>query len=301
MEAFIGFFDSTSLIWRGTTYLRTSLTLPFTRTTPLDGPGTGALDEDEILVVEHAHHDQVGGGVLDVPHEPRHPLALVDAAGGEAAADRAAVPEELVRTVGRRVALHLVHLHDALVTLALGGADHVDDVARLEHLGGANDLADLVLLELLRLEAHLAQVAQGLLDGGLLEVAALGSGHARQLGARVHRDLLEAELDRRVAVLLDRTFADDDAGADGDDGDAQGGPVLVKCLGHSDFTAQKAHLERHGERRFIVPPPRNVNAREKTLTTIPPPAGIEAGLGLGFGHGRFVQPRGLHKRPRASL
>ena len=73
-------------------------------------------------------------------------------------------------------------------------------------------------------------------------------------------------------MLLDRTLADDDAGADGDGGDAQGGPVVVKDLGHPDFTAQKAHLERHGERRFIVPPLAQCQRarREKTLTTVPP-------------------------------
>jgi hypothetical protein len=61
-------------------------------------------------------------------------------------------------------------------------------------------------------------------------------------------------------VLVDGTLGDHDAGADGDSGDTQGRPVVVKDLGHSNLAAQKAHLERHGERRFIVPGSSNVNA-----------------------------------------
>ena len=113
--------------------------------------------------------------LLTFPMSPDIRLPLWTRPGVRRQPIRAAVPEELVRSVGRRVTGHAVLLHDALVALALGGADHVDDVARLEHLGGANDLADLVLLELLGLEPHLAQVAQRLLDGGLLEEAALGA------------------------------------------------------------------------------------------------------------------------------
>src|SRR5207237_4990129 len=99
-----------------------------------------------------------------------------------------------------------------------------------------------VLVELLRLEPDLAQVAQRLFDGSLLEVAALGSREARELGVRVHPNLLEPELNRRVAVLVDGALGDHDAGADGDSSDTEGGPVVVKDLGHPDLTAQKAHL-----------------------------------------------------------
>src|SRR4029079_14441923 len=101
----------------------------------------------------------------------RGALPLWSVPGAEPQPSRAAMTEKLVRTVGVAVTGHAVPLHDALIALALGGADNVDDVARLEHLAGAEDLADLELLQVLRLPANLAQDAGGVSEAGLLHVA----------------------------------------------------------------------------------------------------------------------------------
>src|SRR5262249_4261907 len=157
-------------------------------------------------------------GLPLVAHVAAHPLALVDAAGREAAADRATVAEELVGSVGVARAAELVALEHALVALALGAADDVDGAALLEDLGGLEHLADLVLRDLLGGEADLAD------DARRLEVR-LGVGGELRLGDQARLPLLETDLDRAVLVALRRPLREDHAGAGRDGGDRD--PVAV--------------------------------------------------------------------------
>ena len=69
------------------------------------------------------------------PMRPAMRLPLKTRPGIRAVADRAAVPEVLVRAVRRREAAEVVALDDAAVAAALGDAGHLDDVAGLEDVG----------------------------------------------------------------------------------------------------------------------------------------------------------------------
>src|SRR5262249_11163272 len=132
---------------------------------------------------------------LLVAHLTRHALALVDALRGEAAADRAAVPEVLVRAVGARHAAHVVLLDDALIALALAPAFDVDRVAVGEDVLRAEDLADRELRDLGGRDADLADEPLRL-DVRRLRDAKLG------LVRGANRLLVEAEHERRVTVAL---------------------------------------------------------------------------------------------------
>src|SRR5690606_9244191 len=96
---------------------------------------------------------------LLVAHLPGHPLALVDAARCEPAADRPAVAEELVHAVAGLGAVHVVALHHALVALALAGAGDVDRVVLDEQVRRLEGLAELELLELALRNPDLADEA----------------------------------------------------------------------------------------------------------------------------------------------
>src|SRR5262249_52486301 len=126
------------------------------------GAGDVAADEEDVLVGEDVEELEVLDGLPLVAHVAAHALALVDAAGREAAADRAAVAEGLVASVGAARAAQLVTLEHALVALALGAADDVDGATLLEDLGDLEHLADLVLGDLLGGEADLAHDARRL-------------------------------------------------------------------------------------------------------------------------------------------
>src|SRR5690349_13269046 len=103
-------------------------------------PGDRAAHQDREVLVEDLEELEVLDRDALVAHLPAHALALVDAAGCEAAADRAAVAEELVHAVARLGAVHVVALHDALEALALAGRGDVhrdalgEDLRRLERL-----------------------------------------------------------------------------------------------------------------------------------------------------------------------
>jgi len=82
--------------------------------------------------------------------------------------------------------------------------------------------------------AELAQDPAGR-KAGLVEVALHGLGDPLDLAV-----LDQAELHRRVAVLLLRLALHDDAGAGLEDGDGDRPPVLGVDLGHADLLADDA-------------------------------------------------------------
>src|SRR4029079_12801429 len=135
--------------------------------------GDRAAHEDAVLVREDLEQLEVLDRDLLVTHLTRHALALVDALRGEAAADRAAVAEILVRTVGAGHARHVVLLDDALVALALAPALDIDRVAVGEHVLRTELLTDRVLANFLGRDAQLADEPLWL-GLGLLRDAELG-------------------------------------------------------------------------------------------------------------------------------
>src|SRR5204862_6248907 len=76
--------------------------------------GHVAAHEEDVLVGQDVEELEVLHRLALVAHVAAHALALVDAAGGEAAADGAAVAEELVRAVRGSRAAQLVALEHAL-------------------------------------------------------------------------------------------------------------------------------------------------------------------------------------------
>ncbi len=157
-------------------YFFTSFTLPLISTRPLAGPGIAPLTITTSLSSSTLTTTRSEAVFFTLPIRPDMRLPLCTRPG---------VRRQPIEPPWRKnswvpwvvaVTGHAVLLHDALVALALGGADHVDDVAALEDVRRAQRLADLVLLEILGLEPHLAQHAQRLLDAGLLEVAGSGGG-----------------------------------------------------------------------------------------------------------------------------
>src|SRR5262245_57573735 len=81
--------------------------------------GYRAADEDDVLISQDPEQLEVLDRDLHVAHLPGHALALVHALRSEPAADRAAVTEVLVGTVGAGHATHVVALDHALIALAL--------------------------------------------------------------------------------------------------------------------------------------------------------------------------------------
>ena len=142
-----------------------------------------------------------------------------------------------MRTVRRRVACHLVQLHDALVALALGHADHVDDVTCLENLSRREHVADLAIRDLGGLvQANLAQNRGRLLQARLLDEPRLRSTDF------ACRRLFETELQGRVAMLLRRALSGHNARTDRKYGAAERGSVLVEIAGHPQLAANQAHF-----------------------------------------------------------
>src|SRR5262245_43592746 len=120
------------------------------------GPGHGAPEQDEVLLGHHPDHAQVQHGALDTSHASGQPVARPHSRRIRGGADRAGGPVEH-RAVGVVAAIPSVTLDPALEALALRHADHVDQLARGEHLHRER-LTDLVALELLRLlQPDLAQ------------------------------------------------------------------------------------------------------------------------------------------------
>ena len=122
---------------------------------------------------------------------------------------------------------HLVHLHDALIALALGDAHHVDDVARLEDLFGLQHLAYLELGgRVVRLQANLAQNRRSPRDLQLLEKLGLGTTQVTD------RALLEPELQSHVSVFIRRPLRRDHAGPDLECRASQRRSIIVEHAGH---------------------------------------------------------------------
>jgi hypothetical protein len=193
-------------------------------------PGRAA-DQDAVVLREDAEELEVLHRHDLVAHLPGHALALVDALRGQAAADRAAVAEELVGTVGGAHALHVVALDHTLVALALALALDVDGGAVAEHVGRADDLADREGLELGGGGAELAQ------DPDRLGVGGLGQAELGLVG-EAQRLLVEAEDQRAVAVLVDGALADHHARASLDHGHRDALTVVGEHLRHPDLLAE---------------------------------------------------------------
>src|SRR5688572_26102681 len=102
-----------------------------------------AAEEDEILIRTDLDDLEVGDGHALVTHAARHALTLEDAPRIGAVTDRPAVTEILVGAVRAGETAEVVALHHAGRAFALAYAGHVDDVARLEHVGNAHVLTDL--------------------------------------------------------------------------------------------------------------------------------------------------------------
>src|SRR5665647_2916750 len=156
------------------------------------GPGYGALDQQQTLVGIHRVDREVLGGLANPTHATGHLHALEHATRGGACADGTRFAVVLVRTVRGADSVEAMALHDAGESFALGGADDVDILSRLESRG--RELLAQVVGRGLR-GADLHQVAARR-DAGLLEVARHGLGHL----ARVDRT--KGDLDRVVTCLL---------------------------------------------------------------------------------------------------
>src|SRR5947208_917316 len=196
----------------------------------------GTTDEQEVLVRPH-------GDDLEVPgrHPLRsvaagHALALEDATREGAVADRAPVPEVLVRPVRAREARELVPLHDACGAPALGDAGDMHHLARLEHVTDADLGADRG--RLFAREPELAQHREGA-GTRLLELALHGLRQPPRLGTA------EAELGGRVAVALGLASGDHRARARLDDGDRHEDALGGIHLRHAELPSDET-WERHG-------------------------------------------------------
>ena len=94
-----------------------------------------AADQDHAFVLADLENPQILHGHPLITHVARHAHVLPDAARRRTVAD-GAVPAMHHRTVGLRLAGHVVLLHDALEAFALGLADHIDESpdCELRHL-----------------------------------------------------------------------------------------------------------------------------------------------------------------------
>src|SRR5206468_667983 len=122
-------------------------------------------------------------------------------------------------------------LDHALKALAFARAFDVDGRAVREDVLGTDDLTDLELLELLGIEADLADEALRL-RSGFLDLADLGFVRV------AHRLLVETEHERGVAIAIDRARADHVARTGLDHGDRHGFAVIREHLGHTDLLAE---------------------------------------------------------------
>ena len=160
----------------------------------------------------------------------RHPEALPHAAGRRARADRA-LTTQVIRAVGLGTAREVVQVDGALEALALGDADHVDLVPRLEALD-ADRLPGLEAVD--RIETDLAQVLDR--RPGRLEVT------QPRLLQLLLVDRAIAELDPGVAVALLRPYRRHDVRLRGDDRRRNSRPVGPEVLEHADLAAEHERL-----------------------------------------------------------
>ena len=118
-------------------------------------------------------------------------------------------------------------LDNALVAVALAGAGHVNEVADLEHIR-LDDGAELQLAAVV--EGELAQVLLGG-NASLVEMADFG------LGQLLFSNVLIAQLDCLITILLGGLLLGDDTGARFDHGDRDHVAVFVEDLRHANFFA----------------------------------------------------------------
>src|SRR5664279_3590746 len=155
--------------------------------------------------------------------------------------------------MGGADAVEAVTLHHTREALALGGAGDVDQLAGLE--GRRGDLLSERVLGRVR-DPDLGHVTAGR-DPGLLEVA------LERLGDLARVDLAVGELNRGVAVGLDRAHLGDHVGTDGDDGDRDEATGLVPHLRHAELGTEqcdhghgllgkRCHGERPSQRQSLI-------------------------------------------------
>src|SRR5690606_5102421 len=146
-------------------------------------------------------------------------------------ADGAGLAVVAVRTVRGGDALEVVALHDTRGALALAGADHVDQLARLEGALDGQLLAERVVTGIRG--ADLGDVTAGG-DAGCLEVG------GQRLGDLAGVDLAVGDLNGVVAVLLGGADLGDHVGRQLDDGDRNELAALGPHLGHAELGAEHA-------------------------------------------------------------
>src|SRR5262249_25036640 len=133
---------------------------------------------------------------------------------------------------------HAVPLHDALITLALGGAFDVNEIALLEELREIDRLARLVdAVGVFLIDADLAQEPLG--PHAALAVPARGG--LGDVGDVLVADLarfVEAELHGDITVFVGGTLTDHEARTGLDDGDGDGEAIFGENLGHPELAAQ---------------------------------------------------------------
>src|SRR6185503_15514416 len=108
----------------------------------VSGARDRAPNEEQVLVRAHGDDLDVGRRHALGPIPARHALAFENATRIRAVADRAAVPEVLVRAVRRRKPAETVALHHAGRAATLADAGDLDALAGTEHVGHRECRAD---------------------------------------------------------------------------------------------------------------------------------------------------------------
>jgi hypothetical protein len=131
--------------------------------------------------------------------------------------------------VGLRLAVEAMTLHTTLKAAPLGGANYINSLAYGKDVG-IQLLADLVAVQLFRLDGDLPQVAQ---SGDLVAPEMLELSFAEALGL----GFAESDLDRRVAVPFWRLLLRDVTGTNLNDRHRHD-DAFIEDLRHADFSTQ---------------------------------------------------------------
>src|SRR5579862_5725896 len=158
---------------------------------------------------------------------------------------------DLLGAVGGGHALEIVPFHDARVAAALASADDVDVLAFLENLVSRQQGADFDIGRGWAVEAEFLDIALRLtvrlfknLHAGLLEALApfraelrgdVAAFRANRLAAHL---VLEAELDRVILVAFRRSYLQDRARTQLNDGDRGKLAARVENLRHADLQTE---------------------------------------------------------------
>src|SRR3954471_12349306 len=197
----------------------------------VSGNGTrhGTAHVDQVLLGVDLDDQQVLRRDAGAAHPAGHPHALQHSRGVGGGADGARREVEH-RAVAALAAAEVVPLHDALITLALAGADDVDPLFFLED-GGLHLVAGVELLARRHVELLHSPHRR---HTGLLEVSRPRLAHLRR--ALFH----QADLDRLVAVHLGRLALYHQTGPGLDHRHRDRRPVLDEDLSHPHLASQNA-------------------------------------------------------------